>query len=173
MQNELIEKAKFILANTDDQPDVDVTPADARALAEAMLAHFAPAKPRLGRVGIEIAYTVDLDDERQVERAKEAAYEDLQNYIKHDEVATAEVFSTEPLSAESIPEFILRETTWLDAAKAHLLELWRGGLDFEDEDGMQETITNVKEKHGLEDDDELWRYLDELIAKHEEDKRAE
>lgn len=124
-------------------------------------------KPRLGLVGIQIAYTVDLDDERQVTLAKEAAFEDLQSFIKHDALAGTDVINNEPPTLGDIPEFILRETTWLDAAKAELLDLWSDGLDYEDEDGVQETIEAVKANHNLEDDSDLFEYLDKLIAEKE------
>lgn len=119
---------------------------------------------RLGFVGMTFGYTVDLDDPRQVERAKEAALEDFYNAAKYNEQASVQELDLN-LRADSIPEFILRETTWFDNAKAQLLELWRGGLDYNDEDGLQETMNDLRDKHGLEDSEELYSYLDELIAR--------
>ena len=65
---------------------------------------------RLGRVYFNASYVVDLDNQDMVDHAKECVYEDVENSVKHNEVACWIYTEEDPsLTEGDIAEFMTED----------------------------------------------------------------
>ena len=65
---------------------------------------------KLGRVCINIAYVVDLNNKTMVQEAKDAVYEDLCAAVKYDELASCiTVIEDKKAKLKDIPDFLFGE----------------------------------------------------------------
>lgn len=66
---------------------------------------------RLGKVYLDLTYTVDLDNPQMVERAVDALFDDICNCVKYEEVLmTIATREDEHANDSDIPEFLLDES---------------------------------------------------------------
>jgi hypothetical protein len=63
---------------------------------------------KLGKVGINYSYVVDLENETMVDEAKDCVYEDIMNAFKYNELGNhiGIIENKDQLSEEDIPEFL-------------------------------------------------------------------
>ncbi|MCK4260342.1 MAG: hypothetical protein KAX49_15300 [Halanaerobiales bacterium] len=65
-------------------------------------------KKRLGRVYVNLGYTVDLDNDNMIDEAIECIHEDINNSLKHAELDAYIKIDLDPSAKEEdIPEFLL------------------------------------------------------------------
>jgi hypothetical protein len=67
-------------------------------------------KMRLGKIVLDLAYVVNLNDQDMVDQAKECIYEDIMSAYKYNEIHNYIEVIESPESEESdIPEFLLEK----------------------------------------------------------------
>jgi hypothetical protein len=65
---------------------------------------------RLGKIKMTFEYTVDLDNERMVDYAKDAILEDIGSfYLESDNIDALEVVEDKDAKEGDIPSFLLEE----------------------------------------------------------------
>lgn len=65
---------------------------------------------KMGRISLDLAYVVDMDNEDMVNRAKECFYEDIMQAVKYGELGSwIDVQPDNQATPDMIPQFLTEE----------------------------------------------------------------